>query len=112
MQHHAADELHIVMALAEGPLGGLADGGEGGNEDVVEGLAFGELGGNMAVRPRRASSERLASSGSSALISGTRASNPFSLRSLEVPKILLARATKETIANLDPLSPPENKPGV
>ena len=31
------------MALTERALGRLADGGEGGNEDVVERLAFGQL---------------------------------------------------------------------
>ena len=44
VQHHAADELHVEMALAEGALGRLADGGEGRHQDVVEGLAGGELG--------------------------------------------------------------------
>ena len=29
VQHHAADELHVEMALAEGALGRLAHGGEG-----------------------------------------------------------------------------------
>ena len=37
-------ELHVEMALAEGALGGLAHGGEGGNEKVVERRAVGELG--------------------------------------------------------------------
>src|SRR5262249_58696932 len=43
MQHYAADQLHIEMALAERALGGLAHGGECRNEDVVERLALGEL---------------------------------------------------------------------
>ena len=43
MQHHAADQLDVEMALAEGPLGGLAHGGEGGNQDVIERLAVGKL---------------------------------------------------------------------
>src|SRR5437016_10802017 len=43
MQHHAADQLAVEMALAEGPLGGLAHGGEGRNQDVVERLARGQL---------------------------------------------------------------------
>ena len=43
MQHHAADQLDVEMALAERALGRLAHGGEGGNEDVVERLAGGEL---------------------------------------------------------------------
>ena len=36
VEHHAADQLHVEMALAEGALGGLADGGEGGDEQIVE----------------------------------------------------------------------------
>ena len=44
VQHHAADELHVEMALAEGALGRLADRGEGRHQDVVQGLAGGELG--------------------------------------------------------------------
>ena len=43
VQHHAADQLHVEMSLAEGALGRLAHGGEGRNQDVVEGLAVGEL---------------------------------------------------------------------
>ena len=43
MQHHAADQLDVEMALAERALGGLAHGGESGNQDVVQRLAVGEL---------------------------------------------------------------------
>ena len=43
VQHHAADQLHVEMALAERALGGLAHGGEGRNEHVVERLAVGEF---------------------------------------------------------------------
>ena len=43
MQHHAADQLHVEMPLAERALGRLAHGGEGRNQNVVEGLAVGEL---------------------------------------------------------------------
>ena len=43
MQHHAADQLDVEMALAEGALGGLAHGGEGRDQDVVERLAVREL---------------------------------------------------------------------
>ena len=43
MQHHAADQLDVEMALAEGALGGLAHGGEGRNQNVVQRLAVGEL---------------------------------------------------------------------
>ncbi len=55
VQDHAADELDVEMALAEGALGGLAAGGEGRYQDIVEGLAVVrelllELGG---ARPQR-----------------------------------------------------------
>ena len=43
MQHHAADQLHVEMALAERALGGLAHGGEGRHQDVVERLAVGQV---------------------------------------------------------------------
>ena len=36
MQHHAADQLHIEMALAQCTLCRLADGGESGNEQIVK----------------------------------------------------------------------------
>ena len=43
VQHHAADQLDVEMALAEGALAGLAHGGEGRHQDVVERGALGEL---------------------------------------------------------------------
>ena len=43
VQHHAADQLHVEVALAEGALGGFAHGGEGRHQQVVERHAFGEL---------------------------------------------------------------------
>ena len=43
MQHHAADQLDVEMALPERALGRLAHGGEGRNQDVVQRLAVGEL---------------------------------------------------------------------
>ena len=43
VQHHAADQLNVEMALAERPLGGLAHRGEGGHQQVVQRLALGEL---------------------------------------------------------------------
>ena len=41
MQHHAADQLDIKMALAEGALGGLSDGGEGLHQKVIKRFALG-----------------------------------------------------------------------
>ena len=43
MQHHAADQLDVEMALAERAFGRLAHGGEGRNQEVVQRLAVGEL---------------------------------------------------------------------
>ena len=43
VQHHAADQLHVEMPLAEGALGRLADGCEGRDQDVVQRLAPFEL---------------------------------------------------------------------
>ena len=42
MEDHAAHQLHVEMALAEGSLGRLAHGREGFLEQVVEGLAGGQ----------------------------------------------------------------------
>ena len=43
VQDHAADQLHVEMALAERALGRLAAGGEGGHQNVVERGAVGDL---------------------------------------------------------------------
>ena len=43
VQDHAADQLDVEVALAERALGSLTAGREGGNQDVVQRLAFGEL---------------------------------------------------------------------
>jgi hypothetical protein len=43
VQHHAADQLDIEMALAERALAGFAHGGECRHEDVVERLSLGDL---------------------------------------------------------------------
>ena len=43
MQDHAADQLHVEMALADGALGRLAHGGEGRDQNVVERGAVGDL---------------------------------------------------------------------
>ena len=43
VQHHSADQLDVEMPLAERALGGLPNGGEGRNQNVVQRLAVGEL---------------------------------------------------------------------
>ena len=42
VQHHAADQLHVEMALAQRALGGLAHHGERLDQQVVQGLAGGQ----------------------------------------------------------------------
>ena len=42
MEHHAADELHVIVPHAEEPTAPLAADGKGLHEDVVEGLATGQ----------------------------------------------------------------------
>ena len=44
VQHHAADQLYVKMALAQRALGRLAHGGESGDQEIVEGLASREFG--------------------------------------------------------------------
>ena len=54
VQDHAADQLHVEMALAERALGGLAAGRERRHQDVVERLAVGELLAELVgARPQR-----------------------------------------------------------
>jgi hypothetical protein len=40
VQHDAADQLDVEVALAQGALGGLAHRGEGLDQEVVQGLAL------------------------------------------------------------------------
>jgi hypothetical protein len=42
MEDHAALELDIERPLAEGTLGGFTHGGEGLDQKIVQGLAFGQ----------------------------------------------------------------------
>ncbi len=71
VQHHAADQLHVEVALAEHALGRLAHRGEGRHQQIVERGAGRELraervgaGGERLVR-------ELPQLGSSALIAST-----------------------------------------
>ncbi|MGY3287707.1 hypothetical protein ACVWWP_000774 [Bradyrhizobium sp. LM3.6] len=43
VQHHAADQLDVEMALAERALGGFTDRGESGDQEVVQRFALGDL---------------------------------------------------------------------
>ena len=71
MQHDAAHQLDVEMALAERALGRLAHRGEGLGQEVVELFAVGEPLLELAVRARSSSSDSATSSGSSSLISST-----------------------------------------
>ena len=57
VQRGATHDLDVVVALAQGALGGLAHGGEGLGQQVVEGLAVGD-----AARWYRRSAPRSSSS--------------------------------------------------
>ena len=67
MQHDAADHLHVEMALAEHALGGLAHGGEGFGQEIVERFALGQAvaqpAGARGQFRRRSSASRSGSSG-------------------------------------------------
>ena len=59
VEHHAADQLHVEVAHAEGAARRLADHREGGDEDIVEspalldlGLELGRLGLELCVAQR------------------------------------------------------------
>jgi hypothetical protein len=54
VQDHAADQLHVEMPLAERALGRLAHRREGRDQDIVEGLAVGQLAFEIVgARPQR-----------------------------------------------------------
>ena len=74
VQDHAADQLHVEMALAEGALGRFADHRKGFRQQVFEGLALASRSRKAGVMApaRRPSWPR---SGSRALILETRAQN-------------------------------------
>ncbi len=67
VQGRATHDLDVVVALAEGPLRGLTDGGEGLRQQVVERLAIGEALLYSSVRARSSASVRSTKSSSIAL---------------------------------------------
>ena len=59
MQHDAAHQLHVEVALAQGPHCRLAHGGEGIGQDVVQRLALGQaLAQRLRARLQLAVAER------------------------------------------------------
>ena len=87
MEDHAADQLNVEMALAEGPRGSLAHGREGFRQDGRPGsspcLSRSLRAGVIAFSSASDFSLKV---GSSALISATRFQNGRNLRSFELPK--------------------------
>ena len=43
MQNHPADQLDVIVAEADGALGGLADQGKGLREDLLQSVLLGSL---------------------------------------------------------------------
>jgi hypothetical protein len=60
VQDHAADQLHVVVTLAEHAARRFADGRKGGLENAVERRAFGDLLAKfVGARPQCVVTERL-----------------------------------------------------
>jgi hypothetical protein len=91
VQDHAADQLHIEVAHAEGALAGLAHDREGLRQERVQRLALGHAFLEFAVLPRSASSDSALIPSSSALILRTACEYCLISRSLRLPKIFLSR---------------------
>ena len=73
VQHHAADQLHVEMPLAQRPPGGFAHDGEGFRQDARPAWRRRPaVSRNSAVLARSASSDSASMAGSRALICGTR----------------------------------------
>ncbi len=108
MQHHAADQLHVEMALAERALGRFAHDREGLVQKIVQGLrrpraALAEL---LASAARSSSSVIASNWGSSALIASTRLNIGFSRRSFWEPKMRRAiPLSHDAVLALRPLKP-------
>ena len=92
VQHHAADQLHVEMTLAQGPLGGLAYDREGLDQKVVEGLTGGQTLPEL-VRSSPAGPDRRERpvAGSSALIESTVLRMDLTSRSFDEPNNRRAR---------------------
>ena len=90
VQHHAADQLHVVVAHAEHALARLAADGERLGQEVVERLALVEPRRNSAVISRSSASDLAFIVGSSSLIRSTIGRIPLMTRAFLVPKIFLA----------------------
>ncbi len=71
VQHHAADQLDVEMALAERPLGRLADGRKSFRQDVFQVSPSARRSLKAGVMAASSSSDLALNAGSSALISAT-----------------------------------------
>jgi len=72
VQDDAADQLHVEVAHVEEAAAGLADHGEGFDEQVVEGRALGQLSLNSMVLAARSISESCWMAGSRSLMAAMR----------------------------------------
>ena len=68
----AADDLHVELPLADRPLGGLADQGEGLDQQAVERIALPGPSRSPWARAFSSSAVQTSSAGSRALIRSTR----------------------------------------
>ena len=97
VQDHAAHELDVEMALAEGPLRRFPNGRKGLGQDVVEVFAAARRALKASVMARSSSSDLVLNWSSSALISSTRLKKPRNFRSLDEPKNRCAIPLKPSI---------------
>jgi len=72
MQHHAAHELHVEMALADGALGGFAHRREGLRNQIFERSSVLDARAEVVGAARKAPSDSAATSGSSLLMAATK----------------------------------------
>ena len=99
VQDHAADHLHVEMALPERAPGRLAHGGEGGHQQVVEIGAVGELlAERLRAGPQLGVGELLQLGLERVDLAPTVGRYDLILRSLADPKTLAASAPKDSIS--------------
>lgn len=91
VQHHAADQLHVVVAQAQHAARGLAAHGEGLGRILSSASPSATRFWNSGVLAFSSSSLSFCSSGSSALMRTTRRSSCSSRRSLRLPKTRVSK---------------------
>jgi hypothetical protein len=74
VEDHPSDELHVEMALAQGPPGGFPDHGKGLRQKIIQGLSPGEALAELRGLGLQLGVGQLQDLGSSWLMAWTRAS--------------------------------------